>query len=236
MRVYMKRNKNIILQIFSFVILATVGILVFLPANDAQAYEVGCYVTSQGAVTASTCPEKDSDGNNIDPSKCYFAPGSSQGIGSYELKNCDGSSISTSGGGTGSNSYCDQNPSDCAPINPGGSINYSDGNDGKQCGKGDHTVTLSIDIGCRGDSFPGTGQVNPIVDMMFAFFRFLSAGAGIVIIGSIVVAGIQYTTSRGNPQATEASIKRVTSSVIALLLYLFIFAIANYLIPGGMLI
>lgn len=103
------------------------------------------------------------------------------------------------------------------------------------CGNGeDNVVTVAFDFGCIGSSYGK--PLNPIIDIAFAIFRFLSAGVGLVVIGSIIVAGIQYSTSRGDPGATEASIKRITNSVIALLIYIFMFAIANFLVPGGMFI
>ncbi len=108
--------------------------------------------------------------------------------------------------------------------------------DGNQCGRGDDAVHVSINLGCRGKDYPGGDDVNPITDLAFALFRLLSAGVGILVIGSVVVAGIQYTTSRGNPQSTEAAIKRITSSFTALVIYMFIFAIANFLVPGGLFI
>lgn len=101
-----------------------------------------------------------------------------------------------------------------------------------QCGKGPKAIKVGFNFGCRGEEAPG--DMNPIVDIMLAIFRFLSTGVGIVVIGSVVVAGIQYTMSRGDPQTTAAAINRVTSAVGALILYLFIFAIANFIIPGGM--
>ena len=101
-----------------------------------------------------------------------------------------------------------------------------------QCGSGSNVVKTSIDFGCKGDTYPG--ELNPIIDMAFAFFRFLSAGVGLVVIGSIIVAGIQYTASRGNPQSTQAAIKRITNALIGLLIYIFMFGIANFLVPGGM--
>lgn len=153
-----------------------------------------------------------------------------------DANNCPSKDASSSTGSGVSNSYCDQNPTDCAPIEPGGLTNSSTGTDGKQCGKGKHKVVLSMNIGCIGQGFPGPDDINPIIDMAFALFRFLSAGVGLVLIASIIYAGIQYSASRGNPQAVEASIKRITSTVIALLLYMFMFALANYLVPGGLFI
>lgn len=100
---------------------------------------------------------------------------------------------------------------------------------GKVCGdKKDGAVTTSIDIGCKGVG-------NPIMDAFFAIIRFLSDGVGLVIIASIVYGGIQFTSSRGNPQDTAKAIERIRSAVIALLIFIFGYAFLNYLIPAGVL-
>jgi hypothetical protein len=113
------------------------------------------------------------------------------------------------------------------------------GNDGIQgnateTSENENEVRVAFDFGCRGDQY--TGNLNPVIDIMFAIFRFLSAGVGLVVIGSIIVAGIQYATSAGNPQATQAAIKRISSSVVALLLFMFMFTLANFLVPGGLFV
>lgn len=95
------------------------------------------------------------------------------------------------------------------------------------CGqKGSGGIQTSIDIGC-------SGKGEPIPDLIFALIRLLSDGVGIVVIASIIVAGIQFTTSRGDPQASAKAIGRVRSSVIALAIYIFAYAILNYVIPAG---
>lgn len=101
-----------------------------------------------------------------------------------------------------------------------------EGGEGKTCGEGENEVKITINIGCR-----GTG--NPIVDMVFAFTRFLSLGVGVVVVGSVIVGGIQYTTAGGDPQKTKLAISRITNSAAALMLYLLIFVLLNWLVPGG---
>jgi hypothetical protein len=92
----------------------------------------------------------------------------------------------------------------------------------------DEAVGIAIKIGCK-------GKGNPIADAAFAIIRILSDGVGLVIIGSIVYGGIQYTGSRGDPQSTAMAVNRIRSSLFALLLYIFGYAILNYLIPAGFL-
>lgn len=73
------------------------------------------------------------------------------------------------------------------------------------------------------------------MDLLFAVIRFLSIGVGLVITASMVWAGIQYTASRGDPNATSQSIKRLQANVVALLLFIFAYAILNYVVPGAVL-
>lgn len=100
------------------------------------------------------------------------------------------------------------------------------------CGNRDNVVLTGFDFGCRGTSYTGR-NLNPIVDIAFAIYRFLSAGVGIIAVASIIIAGIQYSTARGNPSATQAAITRISNTLVGLLIYMFIFAIANFLVPGG---
>jgi hypothetical protein len=102
----------------------------------------------------------------------------------------------------------------------------------KQCGKGDTEVKTSIDFGCKGESCSGN-NCNAIIDMTFAVIRFLSNGVGLFVVGSLVVAGIQYTISRADPSGVQAAQNRIQSSLIALLIFIFSYAILNYVIPSG---
>lgn len=111
----------------------------------------------------------------------------------------------------------------------GGSQGSSSDPSGIQaCGSGADAYTPSIDLGCKGEG-------NPIMDLTFAIIRWLSDGVGLVIVGSVIVGGIQYTTSRGDPQATAAAVNRLRSAVTALFIFIFAYAILNYLIPGQVL-
>lgn len=125
--------------------------------------------------------------------------------------------------------YCKSNGQQPG-LGQGGAITKPLGSAGDTCGGGanNKSVDVSINIGCR-------GKGNAIADMAFAVIRFLSAGVGLVIIASIIVGGIQYSGSRGDPQATAMAVNRIRSSVFALFIFIFAFAILNYLIPAGFL-
>lgn len=94
------------------------------------------------------------------------------------------------------------------------------------CGGPHQLVPISIDIGCRHAG-------NPIADMAFAIIRLLSNAVGLIVVGSITVAGIQYTMSAGDPQSTAKAIGRIRASIMALALYIFAYPLLNYLLPMG---
>lgn len=112
-----------------------------------------------------------------------------------------------------------------------------------QCGIGSDTVQTSIDFGCHGSNCPNhevnqstCPSTSPITDLIFSLIRFLSLGVGLVIVASMVIAGLQYMSSRGEPQGTEHAIARIRSNVIALIMFIFAYAILNYIIPPGYLL
>ena len=112
-------------------------------------------------------------------------------------------------------------------------------------------LKTSINFGCYGNTCgsptAGDSDYNPqykavnycnsyhngIEDLIFAIIRFLSDGVGLVIVMSVIIGGIQYITARGDPNATGAAIKRLTSALTALLIFIFAYAILNYVIPDG---
>lgn len=89
-------------------------------------------------------------------------------------------------------------------------------------------VEIGFSVGCK-----DTG--NPITDYLAAILSFLARGVGLVVVLMLIVGGIQYIASAGNPQGIEAAKKRLTNAIMALLLFIFMAAILNFLVPGGIL-
>lgn len=180
-------------------------------------------------------------GTPLDPTKCYDI---SEGLSSQSIAEvqCDDTSLP----GTNTVQMCvDDKTKKNVPCQTCQDGTLAPENDSKKCGAGlgtgvapvktkyqcgddGSTVYVSIDLGCK-------GKGNSIADLLFGIIRFLSIGVGLVIVGSMVYAGIQYTTSRGDPQATAKAIGRIRANVIALLIFAFAYAILNYVIPGQVL-
>jgi hypothetical protein len=78
-------------------------------------------------------------------------------------------------------------------------------------------------------------SANPIIKDINLLIDFLSAGAGIVIVGSIIFGGIQYAWAGNNPNEISSAKNRIRNALIALAAFFFIFAFLQWLVPGGLL-
>lgn len=56
---------------------------------------------------------------------------------------------------------------------------------------------------------------------------------GIVVVMMIIIGGIQYSAAGSNPQAVAAAKKKISQALFALVIYLFMGAFLQWLIPGG---
>lgn len=70
--------------------------------------------------------------------------------------------------------------------------------------------------------------INPLIQL-------LSALVGMAVVISIIYGGIQYVTSTGDPQRTEAGKKRIIESLVGLAAFMLLYAFLQYILPGGVL-
>lgn len=78
-----------------------------------------------------------------------------------------------------------------------------------------------------------SGNGNVIITFLIYIIKFLGGLVGLIVVLMIIIGGVQYITSGGNPQAVGAAKKRIVNAIIALVLYIMMFGILEYLIPGG---
>ena len=79
----------------------------------------------------------------------------------------------------------------------------------------------------------GTGGA--IIEYLKAFLFVLNGLVGGIIVLVLVLAGVQYITSAGDPGRIKNAKGRVQAAMTGLVLYLMMYAILNFLIPGGVL-
>lgn len=66
------------------------------------------------------------------------------------------------------------------------------------------------------------------------FINFLAALVGVAVVASIIFGGIQYGSSAGDPAKVTAAKNRIRNAILALLAFLFLYALLNFLVPGGL--
>ncbi|MCL2173845.1 hypothetical protein FWH58_00885 [Candidatus Saccharibacteria bacterium] len=100
------------------------------------------------------------------------------------------------------------------------------------CGK----TTTFFDWGCK--DVNGDGVINEkdnqIIPVLMTIFNWLSMGVGLVVIGGIIYGGITYSTSSGDSGRAQEAVKQIRNAVIALIMYFAMWALLNWLVPGGL--
>ena len=76
---------------------------------------------------------------------------------------------------------------------------------------------------------------NAIVVYLRYLIQFLTAGVGLVITIMIVVGGFQYITAGENSQKVQAAKQKIFNAVLALILFILMYALLNYLVPVDIL-
>jgi hypothetical protein len=61
----------------------------------------------------------------------------------------------------------------------------------------------------------------------------LAGIVGIVVVISLIMGGIQYSTAEGDPQKSAKAKDRISKTIIALVAFFFFYAFMQFLIPGG---
>lgn len=93
----------------------------------------------------------------------------------------------------------------------------------KECGG---AQTAIIECGNK------TGQ-EAILEIIKQVIRVLTFGIGIVAVGAVAFGGILYSSSGDNPENLKKAKDIWMNVAIGLLIYTFLVAITNFLIPGG---
>ena len=61
----------------------------------------------------------------------------------------------------------------------------------------------------------------------------LTVAVGVVAVAMIAFASFMYTTAGGNAEQTKKAIEMIRNVVIALIIYAMMWALLNWLVPGG---
>lgn len=84
-------------------------------------------------------------------------------------------------------------------------------------------------------AIPNDQDGGAIVYYLKELLRLVNTLIGAIIILAIIVSGIQYMISGGDPANVKKAKGHLTNAFTALILYMLMVAILNFLVPGGAL-
>jgi preprotein translocase subunit SecE len=110
---------------------------------------------------------------------------------------------------------------------------YNDGNGNCVCPPGT-TANSDGSTGCEDSAVKCSSgncdlidkYVNPAITLFGAVF-------GTIAVISLIIGGIQYSSSEGDPQKVANAKKRVTNTIISVIAFLFLYSFLQFLVPGG---
>ena len=74
---------------------------------------------------------------------------------------------------------------------------------------------------------------NPVTSIILQIVNFLAVGVGIAVVGGIIWGGMLYASSNGDAGKTKQGITIIVNAVVGLLLFIFMYALLNFIVPGG---
>lgn len=98
---------------------------------------------------------------------------------------------------------------------------------------------VEVSIPINGETCVAVGdenlQNNALFRYLVVFIQFLSIGVGFAVVGGIITGAYMYITARANASQVEKGKNWIINSIVGLLMYIFMYAILNFVIPGGIL-
>lgn len=76
---------------------------------------------------------------------------------------------------------------------------------------------------------------NPVIGLLIQIVNFMAVGVGIAVVGGIIWGAMHYATSNGDTNKIKQGKTIIVNSIIGLVLFIFMYTIVNFLVPGGIL-
>lgn len=90
-----------------------------------------------------------------------------------------------------------------------------------------------LDSKCEAEECLNQGKAGEIMKLLSLGLNFLAAAVGILAVILLIIAGIQYTTSGGDPNKVADAKKRIYNVILGVFAFIFMYAFLQWLIPGG---
>lgn len=98
-------------------------------------------------------------------------------------------------------------------------------------GTGEDSTQYSTSIlPCTGTD----GQDNGVWGILILIINIMSGGVGVLAVAGLVYGSIMYSSAGGNAERQKKARSILANVGIGLVLYALMFAVLNYLVPGGL--
>jgi hypothetical protein len=124
-------------------------------------------------------------------------------------------------------SNTENNPSRSTDLPVGSLINFASSSCKSASTPGSSSVCTDPATKCS------TSDCGLIQEFVTPTINLLAAAFGLIAVISIILGGINYTTSEGDPQKVSKAKVRLRNTIFAIVSFLFLYAFLNFLIPGG---
>ncbi len=94
-------------------------------------------------------------------------------------------------------------------------------------------VDTSIDFGCAREEDGGELKESGLWSILLLAVNILVTGVGVAALAGLVYGSILYTSSGGNQEQVKKAIGIFTNVVIGVVSFAGMWALLNFLIPGG---
>jgi ACR3 family arsenite efflux pump ArsB len=103
-----------------------------------------------------------------------------------------------------------------------------------KCASNEQEVAIAVN-GSNCIKKGGNEKDNVLYVYLTAILKFLAATVGIAVVAGVAFGGIKYSLAQGQPGKQAEAVTTIVNAVLGLILYVLMFAILNFLIPGGIL-
>lgn len=94
-------------------------------------------------------------------------------------------------------------------------------------------IETSIKFEDNEDKLCNAGGASPITAILITIINFMAGGVGAAVIIGIIFGGFMYMTSDGEEAKAKQGRQIIANSIIGAVLFLFMFAAVQFLVPGG---
>lgn len=91
-------------------------------------------------------------------------------------------------------------------------------------------VALAVQDPAITNGDAGSGLFNKFI---IPFSNFLAGAVGLIVVISIIYGAIEYSSAGGDPNKAAKARGRIQKAIVSLIVFFFLYAILQWIVPGG---